>query len=164
MRLCIEPSSLPWVPRLCHPFWDDLRFNFAKFCLGKITMQMSFTSSLFKGKFVCKFSSGEKFEPPILTGFFLTLFDNDFAWSQKEQTMLFPTLSPSSSAVKQENTRSIYRVIFFMAGGGVRFFRPGPKIFILDHFLWWMVWTALTGPGSGPSPAQGVPLGRQKFR
>ena len=53
-----------------------------------------------------------------MTGFFLTLFENDFAWSQKEQTMLFPTLSPGSSAVKQENTRSIYRVIFFMAGGG----------------------------------------------
>ena len=30
MRLCIELSSLPWVPNLCHPFWDNLRFNFAK--------------------------------------------------------------------------------------------------------------------------------------
>ena len=53
--------------------------------------------------------------------------------------MLFPTLSPGSSAVKQENTRSIYRVILkiMAGGGGFDFFGQDPKFSfwtILDHF------------------------------
>ena len=58
--------------------------------------------------------------------------------AKTEQTMLFPTLSPGSSAVKQENTRSIYRVILkIMAGGGGggRFFWPGPKFFHFGPFF-----------------------------
>ena len=53
-------------------------------------------------------------------------------------------------------------------GGGGTIFSARTQIFsfwtILDHFLWWMIWTALTLPGSGTSPALGVPEGRQKFR
>ena len=49
--------------------------------------------------------------------------------------MLFPTLSPGSSAVRQENTRSIYRVILkIMAGGGYDFFGQDPNFFILARF------------------------------
>ena len=75
-------------------------------------------------------------------------------------------------SVWQENTRSIYRAFLkIMAGGGGTIFSARTQIFSfwpvldhLDHFLWWMIWTALTLPGSGTSSALGVPEGRPKIQ
>ena len=171
MRLCIEVSSLPWVPYLCHPLrWSQV--NFAKFCFDKSHCKChSHLPSPFKGHLFVNF----------LRWNFENLFDRSFPdtlWEwfclepKQSRQCCFPTLSPGSSAVRQENTRSIYRVILkIMAGGGGTIFSARTQIFSfwpvldhLDHFLWWMIWTALTLPGSGTSSALGVPEGRPKIQ
>jgi len=171
MRLCIEFPSLPWVPYLCHPLrWSQI--NFAKFCFDKSHCKChSHLPSPFKGHLFVNFLRWN-FEN-LLTGLFLTLFENDFALSQnRADNVVFqpcpPVLLLSSRKTPDQSTGRFKKN---MAGGGgstfsarIQNFHFGPFWTILDQFLWWMVWTALTLPGSGTSPALGATQGRPKFR
>ena len=141
MRLCIEPSSLPWVPNLCHPFWDDLRFNFAKFCFGQITMQLFIRPLHYlKVNLFVNFSSGEIFEQSILTGFFWPFLIMTFCLEPKRADNLVPKLVPvflycqaEINPVKTVRTPRIINMVIFSRGD--RIFRQRTQIFILGPFF-----------------------------
>jgi len=168
MRLCIEFLHCLSTLLVSSMRWSKLILP--NFVLTNHTAKIIHLFT--KGKLFVIFPQVE-FWKPIWQVFSWPSWKMILPWAKTQQTMLFPNLVPRFFCCQAGkypiNLQGVSKN--YGRGGGVRFFRPGPQFFhfgpfwtILDHFLWWMIWTALTLPGSGTSSALGVPEGRPKIQ